>query len=389
MSAVHPLKTELEALAASVPPLEQHAVLQDATPEIRFRVYRSDILDLPDPEDRIEDLLPAQGTVILYGPSMSAKTFIALDMCFSIAMGTKWFDWKTYPCEILYVNLEGGHSIKKRIKAWMQETGEGYPDAVGFTLDRFNLLKEEDVNAIIEISPKGGMVVIDTMNRATPGADENSSTDMSLIIEAADKIYRAIGGLVVIITHTGKDITKGPRGHSSLIPAVDAAIEVRRQEKTNSRSILFKKVKDGEDGIIRNFQLKKVVVGYRPDGREISSCVVEYLEQDATRKDQEKPKQMIRSVQYALDSFHKARGDSDSVHLEEWRPVYYAKSTSPTDKAKEVAFGRGRDKLVESNIISVHNNVYTFNKPDTFDFNPNTPEQEQNGTKTEQSYSLF
>ena len=72
--------------------------------------------------------------------------------------------------------------------------------------------------------PPGAVVFLDTLNRAAPTADENSSKDMGEILSAAKLLQSLINGLVVLVHHTGKDATKGLRGHSSLFAALDAAV---------------------------------------------------------------------------------------------------------------------------------------------------------------------
>ncbi|MFO1380569.1 MAG: AAA family ATPase [Chitinivorax sp.] len=103
------------------------------------------------------------------------------------------------------------------------------------------------------------MVCIDTLNRAAPGADKNSSQDMGLIIEAAKALQMALGGLVLLVHHTGKDAGKGLRGHSSLFAALDAAIEVSRDG--DNRAWAVAKSKDGQDGNEHPFRLEVVELG--------------------------------------------------------------------------------------------------------------------------------
>ncbi len=71
---------------------------------------------------------------------------------------------------------------------------------------------------------------IDTLNRSAPDADENSSKDMGLIIDGMKKIQSQCEGLVICVHHTGKDVSKGLRGHSSLLAALDSAIQVERTQ---------------------------------------------------------------------------------------------------------------------------------------------------------------
>ncbi len=118
----------------------------------------------------------------------------------------------------------------------------------------------------------GALTFIDTQNAAAPGTDENSSADMGRIIEAAKALQRLIGGLVVLVHHTGKDATKGLRGHSSLLAALDAAIEVTRDE--DRREWRLAKSKDGKDGEAHPFRLEVVQLGQDDEGEPVTSCVV-------------------------------------------------------------------------------------------------------------------
>jgi hypothetical protein len=49
-----------------------------------------ELMDLPDPEFLVENLLPRAGIVVLYGPSGSTKTTIAAGIMTSVATGTDW-----------------------------------------------------------------------------------------------------------------------------------------------------------------------------------------------------------------------------------------------------------------------------------------------------------
>jgi hypothetical protein len=117
-----------------------------------------------------------------------------------------------------------------------------------------------------------GVVVIDTLNQATPGADENSSIDMGIAISRLQHLQELLGGLVLIIHHTGKNTTQGLRGHSSLKAALDANIEIIGGDK---KAIVLEKVKDGEDGQSHPFRLAAHTLGVDSDGDAITSCTVE------------------------------------------------------------------------------------------------------------------
>jgi hypothetical protein len=136
----------------------------------------------------------------------------------------------------------------------------------------FQLADPEQVQELGALLPSGGVVIIDTFNRAAPGLDENSSQDMGRILAGMKRLQEITGGLVLVVHHTGKDASKGMRGHSSLLAALDGSIEVERT--ATSRFWSAAKVKDGEDGKQVAFQLHRVVLGTDADGDEISSCAV-------------------------------------------------------------------------------------------------------------------
>ena len=95
---------------------------------------------------------------------------------------------------------------------------------------------------------------------------------MGAIIAAAKALQAALGGLVLLIHHTGKDASKGLRGHSSLHAALDSALEVTRDgERREWRTA---KTKDGADGLAHPFRLEVVDLGTDGDGEEITSCCI-------------------------------------------------------------------------------------------------------------------
>ena len=72
--------------------------------------------------------------------------------------------------------------------------------------------------------------------------------------------------------HTGKDATKGLRGHSSLFAALDAAVEVSRDGERREWKVA--KSKDGQDGDAHPFKLQIEMLGTDDYGDAVTSCVV-------------------------------------------------------------------------------------------------------------------
>jgi len=239
----------------------------------RYKLLGSAEIDsLPPLEWRIKGVLPAKGVAAMYGPSGSGKSFLGFDMATAIAEGLPWFKRRVVPTSVVYVCLEGEAGVKQRLMAWEQANNRDMPERLHMILQPFKFTEDTDVSDLAAVVPLGGVVFIDTMNRAAPTEDENSSRDMGRILEAAKNLQRLTQGLVVLIHHTGKNPSQGMRGHSSLFAAMDATIEVSRNG--DKRQWKIDKAKDGADGATHSFELKQVELGADADGEPVTSCVV-------------------------------------------------------------------------------------------------------------------
>jgi archaellum biogenesis ATPase FlaH len=236
----------------------------------------NDLAALPPTEHLIKGILPTTGLAAIYGPSGSGKTFLALDLMMTVACQQDWFEHKVKNAPVTYIGLEGKGGIKNRIQAWRVKNPSFTPTNFKVILNNFDLMKQFEVDAlaqaIISNEMHQGLIVIDTLNQASPSADENSSQDMGTIIKHLKHLQEATGGLVLIVHHTGKNTAQGLRGHSSLKAALDANIEVIGGDK---KSWVLEKSKDGEDGKSFGFRLEVHELGIDSDGDQITSCTVE------------------------------------------------------------------------------------------------------------------
>ena len=254
---------ELLLQSASEPP----------TPEPRYKLMTSaDLAALPPLAWRVRGVLPAVGLAGLYGPSASGKSFLGFDMAAAIAEGRRWFDCRVEAAPVVYVALEGEAGFKLRAQAWETYTGRKLPAGLTMVMQPFKLTEPQDVRDLAAVVPAGAVVFLDTLNRAAPTADENSSRDMGEILEAAKRLQSITGGLVTLIHHTGKDATKGLRGHSSLFAAMDSAVEVWRDG--DRREWKVAKAKDGQDGEAHPFKLEVETLGIDEHGDPVTSCTV-------------------------------------------------------------------------------------------------------------------
>ena len=246
-------------------------------PAMRYKLLTgADLCNAPPMRWLVRGVLPTEGLAAEYGASGSGKSFLILDLACAVAGGAdEWFGRRVTQAPVTYVCLEGEAGAGKRVQAWHLHHGKPIPDALRFITQPFDLLSDDVADLARDVTAgggAGGMVILDTLNRAAPGADENSSVDMGKLIAAAKQLQTLIGGLVLLVHHTGKDTTKGLRGHSSLYAALNAAIEVTATDTRKAWSVA--KSKDDITGNTHPFKLAIVPVGNDDEGDEITSCVV-------------------------------------------------------------------------------------------------------------------
>lgn len=245
-------------------------------PAMRFKLLSgADLCNAPPMRWMVRGVLPVEGLAALFGASGSGKSFLMLDIGCAVAGGDyEWFGRRVTQCPVTYVCLEGEAGIGKRVKAWSQHHNKPAPDALRFITQPFDLLSDDvpELAKAVIAGGAGGLVILDTLNRAAPGADENSSVDMGNLIAAAKQLQTLTGGLVLLVHHTGKDTTKGLRGHSSLYAALDGAIEVTATDTRKAWSVA--KSKDDVTGDAHPFKLDIVPAGTDDEGEEITSCVI-------------------------------------------------------------------------------------------------------------------
>lgn len=227
----------------------------------------------------VKGVLPHAQLGILFGESGSGKSFLAFDLCASMARGVEWNNLKTKQSRVLYVVAEGVAGFHQRVQAYCHQTGTTPADLnIDIISDVTpNLTDAASVGKLIadiHMCRPYDLVVMDTFAQVTPGANENAGEDMGRALAYCKKISQSVGAMVLLVHHSGKDASKGARGWSGLRGAADVMLEVSRFE--DDRCVTVDKQKDGHDGASFSFTLHTVVLGQDTDGDDITSCIVSY-----------------------------------------------------------------------------------------------------------------
>jgi hypothetical protein len=253
----------------------------------RFRIARFGTIK-PDSSAQylVKGLLQSIGLAVVWGAPKCGKSFWTFDVLMHVALGRPYRGHRVMAGPIVYCALEGAQGFRNRIEAFrrakMSETDDDDPP---FYLMATPLSLFRDQKAFItEIGQQLGeqkpvAVCIDTLNRSLEGS-ESSDEDMTAYVRAADAIRDAFGCLVVIVHHCGHNGDR-PRGHSSLMGALDVQIAVRRDANDNIVAEL-ELSKDGETGAQFVSRLKVVEIGSDQDDDPITSCVIQAIDAPAS-----------------------------------------------------------------------------------------------------------
>jgi hypothetical protein len=336
-----------------------------------IRIYTMRELDaLAPPEWIIDGLIPEKALVVPFGPPKAGKTFIVLSMCLHIAAGKDWFGHKVRQGGIVYIAGEGSGGLQTRLRA-MRSAYEISIDEPFWTITRaINFRLESEVaelaaavRAIAGNTPVQ-MVILDTLARAMPGADENSAQEVGLVIAGCDNLREELGCSTVPIHHSGKDIARGARGTSALRGAWDTALEITAAGKRAIMTVVDQK--EAEAGQRFVFRMDKVAVSLS------RTSLVPMMEADGGDGEPEGQRHradptgqagmMLQTLRDLMAGPESAilppfsdlpSGDIRGLSVLVWRRSVYEKMPTIEADARRQAFHRGVQTLLQRKLINV------------------------------------
>lgn len=231
----------------------------------------------------VKDLFDRGQFIVLWGAPGSGKTFVALHMACHVGAGISWVGRRVHHGRVLYICSESTRvRLENRVSALRELVPEVAGAAVIFVPVHMDLLHgEDDIVDVIEAAQGMAdiaLVVVDTLAVTFGAGDENAPEDMSRYVSNMKRIKSETGAAVLVVHHSGKDESRGMRGHSALIGAIDAELSVEKLEAPPgqpSRMLKSGKLREGHSHAdLFAFDLEVRSLGLDPDGDSVTTCVV-------------------------------------------------------------------------------------------------------------------
>ena len=192
--------------------------------------------NLPYPQFYIQDILPKEGVMLVYGAPKVGKSWLTMELGFCISVGEDWLGFHTEQAKVLIAQFEispiaYAWRLKHMAQHFQLQPRMFYEVSPGLLYldDGQNL--NGFAEAIRELHPN--VIILDCL-AVCFGGDENSSKDMAGWIENVNQLKVEHQASLVIVHHTNKNILSTSavdkaRGHSRLVGWVDTLVYMVEQ----------------------------------------------------------------------------------------------------------------------------------------------------------------
>lgn len=357
----------------------------DEKPKSRFTTTTGNHLarNAKAPVYLIDGILEQDAHGIVYGASMSFKSFAVLEMAHCIANGRPFMGHKVKQTgSVIYVCGEGAGGVGRRLKAQIITNGE-FKNDFHLLNESIDIGNDDDMAElkllISEIKPV--LVIFDTFASLAHGINENDNGAVGAALNSIrDTCRTEFKTSSLVVHHTGKDDAKGSRGAYAFKANVDYEIELKRGNNDSTTTMHCEKMKDGEN--FKDIHMAAVVVDLDIpcDDKIITSLILKQI--DAVKADKKKSlndeERKVLNVLTNLVNGDDAMTPPKSVidlfpdspqnapkkvtTVRTWfeNSIEVITVSSEPEKEKEAKrsrFNRTRTKLQENGFIGVHGDV--------------------------------
>lgn len=226
-----------------------------------------EISNRPPADDLIKDLLPDSSSayMLICGRSGIGKTFLALNILFSLAAGVPFLSHKTKMCKVGYLSMEGSdQKILNRFNTIADSFLPNAVDNIHWEHTTAITLTEAGVRQLEEIVTGLDVVIIDPLRPLIAG-DYTMPKDATIFLKRLQRIQNETSTRVILIHHVRKpdkrvkvqpeDLQFEVKGAAEYVEAATTVLHLERakqpqdnlgrfQHSSDDRLLHFVKVKD-------------------------------------------------------------------------------------------------------------------------------------------------
>ncbi|MCU7833682.1 MAG: helicase RepA family protein [gamma proteobacterium symbiont of Taylorina sp.] len=312
---------------------------------------------------------------MLFGDPATTKSFLAMGLSFCIASGIDWNRNKTEQGKVVYIAGEGHHGLSFRFGA-LKERYQNDPEDLYILKSPVDLMDQNSVKSLkkaVDATCKDPiLIVIDTLNRNIGSGNEDSARDFSIILKNLDKYLMNSGASILFIHHPGHSSKERGRGSTAINGAHDTMYRITRKDDVITMECT--KAKDHEEPEPISFEMVEQFTGINDeDGKPITSIILESTEYRESSSDivlTDRDQLLLNTLEELinLEGETLSNDDRQCITINRWRkksyesldPVVDSKDENSKKKSIRQAFNRGRDKLVENNLIAILEGDYVY-----------------------------
>lgn len=235
---VDPLTDTYSGVLDTLPPDDPEGVDKPPRWQALFREQQD---KLQPPTWLIPGIVARQGIAAVYAQPHRFKSFLVQAQGFSLAStdGDWGLEEGHKPEQVIYITEEGLHGIgAKRRPAW--ETVRGV-EASNFILLRGEMLRANDDGMLVAFADwikteglRPSLLIIDTWISFLGGLKENDATESQIGVNKLRWLRDKLLTAIMVVAHSGKDDSAGPRGTNALAGGVDALHRVDRPSMSST-----------------------------------------------------------------------------------------------------------------------------------------------------------
>jgi hypothetical protein len=317
-----------------------------------------DMAAMPRPLWLVRGILIEKISSVISADTGCFKSFFALDMALSVALGRPFMGREVKKGTAVYVAAEGFFTIAERAAAFAQHHDCELPENFHALKVPINLgnagTVEAFADAIEELAP--ALVVLDTLSQCAVGANENDNGQMANFIRGMMALCERIGAHVTVLHHNGKN-TGTFRGAGAIKANADAHITLDRPEGDDQNTVFVRNEKQ-RGKLFKSFALRgvEIVLPFTDEyGDAVTSLVFEPCDDEVAPKVEKHPnaKKADKTSTALLEAFDEVAREAAELGIDGVKTGFWKAKVEEAEPpiCPPSTFWRHRKALLKSGVI--------------------------------------